>query len=360
MHQKEPSSHKNTIEKRGYRLLLAGICALTAGLAIPLVILFLTKSPQPDEHLIIFGLSYYKLVFILFLSSAIMVHASLFFIRAKPLIILFFFGLLVFCCFPFIFGLKKNLTLSQALVDIPFFADWPFYIQPGYVLIEFLIPLGIVVYLYLQIKKIFSKLPHNYAFLCIAAYLSVAAFLGLAGLAQARLPTIGSAFEHLLNVNISQQSTDTVLQNKSLIPLDPEKTNPAPASVVEFPLPSMPAPVAEVEMDHPTPPQKAEDFLKMLENLAGRIDGLKTQFDTITQSLQNNEKDTWPAENKKAIAELQREMNRLSNKLDHLSNTFSRTAPPLGAGGGHLDKKDEVKPLEKQASPQKKEAPPNE
>lgn len=101
--------------------------------------------------------------------------------------------------------------------------------------------------LYLQIKKIFSKFPRNYAFVCVAIYLSMAAFLGLSGLAQARLPTIGSAFERLFKVNFIQNATDTVLQNKSQVSFDPEKMNPAQAGVVRF---SMPAPADEIRMDH--------------------------------------------------------------------------------------------------------------
>ena len=359
MLQKEPSSEKNTIENRGPRLLFAVICALTAGLAIPLVIVFLIKSPQLDEHLLIFGISYYKLVFILFLSSAIMVHASLFFIKAKPPIILFFFGLLIFCCFPFIFGLKKNLTLSQALVDIPFFANWPFYFKPGYVLIEFLIPLGVVAYLYLQIKKIFSKLPHNYAFLCVATYLALAAFLGLSGLAQAGLPTIGSAVERLFTVNFAQNFTDPVVQNELQIPVDPEKLKPAQASVVEFPMPSLPIPADEVKLDFPSAPQKTENFSEMFNRLSERLDGIQSQFDIMTQSMQKKEEDPWPTENKEAIVELRQEMQRLSDKIDTLSNTFSRMVPPVAAGGGISDKKIEIKLLDKQTAPLKKEALPS-
>ena len=355
---------------------------LTAGLAIPLVVVFLVKSPQPDEHLLIFGFSYYRLVFIFFLSSAIMVHVSLFFLKAKPPIILIFFGLLIFCCFPFIFGLKKNLTLSQAVVDIPFFADWPFFLKPGYVLIEFLIPLGVAAYLYLQIKRFFSRRPGNYAFLWFAIYLSIAAFLGLSGLAQARLPTMGTAIEHLIKADFIPDITDESLQDTAQVSLAPEmleEMDPKQANVVRYAMPSLSIPAEAVKMDdlsnHQAAainpqvtainPQAAEMSLQaadtvaqtnenspnMFERLSTRIDGLESQFDSLTQSLQKNGADTGSAENKAIIVELKREIQRLSDKVDGLSDAISRQTLPLAPPvEGNLEKKNEMKSLEIQKS----------
>jgi hypothetical protein len=51
MLQKETSSKQDAVERGGHRLLLVGICALLAGLAVPLVLVFLIKSPLPEKHL---------------------------------------------------------------------------------------------------------------------------------------------------------------------------------------------------------------------------------------------------------------------------------------------------------------------
>ncbi len=160
-------------------------CVLLFGLALPLLLIYFVKSPQPQQHLIIFGVSYYKLIFIFLLSSAAMVYVSVFFFGSNPIAIFSIFILSLFCSFPIIVGLKNNLTLEQAISEIPFFSGWPFFLKPGYILIEFLIPAGILIYLFLQIKRIFSKKPHGYVFLCAALYLSIAVFLGFASLNQA-------------------------------------------------------------------------------------------------------------------------------------------------------------------------------
>jgi hypothetical protein len=188
----------------------------------------------------------------------------------------------------------------------------------------------------------------------------MAAFLGLSGLAQAGLPTVGSAFERLVKVNFIQNTMDTVLQNTSQVSFDPEKIDPTQANVVRFSIPFMPTPTDEVKIDHPAAPQNADDFSKIFDRLSGRIDGLKSQFDTMMQSLQKNEENTWPSENKAAIVELRREMQRLSDKIDHFSNGSNPMASPMAAGGANLDMKNEIKPLEKQAAPPKKEALPSE
>ncbi|HIJ57666.1 MAG TPA: hypothetical protein HPQ03_16295 [Deltaproteobacteria bacterium] len=337
MRKQGPSSNPDAIKRAGYRLFLSGICALLAGLAIPLVLVFLIRSPQPEQHLIILGISYYKLVFILFLSSAILVHTSLFFIKTKPVIILFLFCLFLFCCFPFIVGLKNNLTLSQAIVDMPFFTDWPIFLNPGYVLIEFLIPSGVIVYLYLQIRKSIARRPHHYAFLCVAIYLSVAAFLGLSGLAQARQPTIGSAIAGFFDIDPVQNGIDMLIQNTS-----PDSTQ---ASVARFPIPPIPVDAEEIHRDPQTAPEPAgaENIPDQLLRLSERMDGLKSHLDVMEGSLlkkqgteqirvEEKERNRF-SKDKETIAHLQLEMQRLSDKIDTISSTLTSMARLLTAEG---------------------------
>ena len=119
-------------EKAGHKLLLRGIWLLLAGFATPLLLIHLIKSPPPKEHLLIFGISYYQMLFVFFLSSALMVFTSLFFVKARPLTLLFFFILSLLSCFPFVVGLRNNLTLQQVILDIPFFSKWPFFFKPAY------------------------------------------------------------------------------------------------------------------------------------------------------------------------------------------------------------------------------------
>jgi hypothetical protein len=177
----------------GQNLRLWGMLLLLAGFALPLLLLFLFKWPHPGQHLLIFGISYYKLLFIYFLTAALFIHASLFLLKARPLVVLLFFGLSIFCCFPFVLGLKNDLTLYQVISGIPFFYDWPFFLNPSYVMIEFLLPAGVLIYLSLQIKNVFTRGARSYVFLFVAVYLSIATLLGLFGLNEAKLPNIATA-----------------------------------------------------------------------------------------------------------------------------------------------------------------------
>lgn len=192
--KKKPFFQKKYIEKGGHKLLFFVTCLFLAGLAAPLVLIYLFKSPQPEQHLFIFGVSYYKLLFVFFLVAALIAYASVFFLKANPLTILLVFLLSLFCCFPLVVGLRNNLTLTQAIIEIPFFASWPFFLNPAYILIEFLIPAGIVIYLLLQIKSLFSRKQHTYAFFCAASYLGIAAFLGFTALTQAGQPNMVDLF----------------------------------------------------------------------------------------------------------------------------------------------------------------------
>jgi len=82
----------NNFPKAGINRLFSIVTWLfLLGFAVPLLSVFLIKSPQPDQPLIVLGLSYNKLVFIFFLSAAIMIHVSLFFLRARPMMIFLLF-----------------------------------------------------------------------------------------------------------------------------------------------------------------------------------------------------------------------------------------------------------------------------
>lgn len=193
--KKKISFQKRHLEKGGQKLLLFVTCLSLAGLAAPSVLIYLFKSPQPEQHMLVFGVSYYKFLFIFFLGASLITYCAVFFLMSNSLMILMVFLLSLFCCFPLVLGLHNNLTLTQAIIDIPYFSSWPFFLNPAYILIEFLIPAGIIIYLILQLKNIFSRKQHTYAFFCAALYLGVAAFLGFSALTQAGQPNIVSLFE---------------------------------------------------------------------------------------------------------------------------------------------------------------------
>ena len=364
--EEEAPSPKPVSEAGGHhRLFFIGVCLLLLGFAAPLLSIYLIKSPQPDQHIFIFGLSYYQLVFIFFLSSALMVHASLFFLRASPTTILLIFIFLLFCCFPFIAGLKNNLTLQQAILDIPFFSDWPFFFKPGYLMIEFLIPVGIIIYLFLQIKSLFSKKPHGYAFLGAAIYISVAAFLGFSTLIQAQQPNIVTSLTRQIGKRIVLKA-DVVGTAYS-----------QPAQEAIFPAPDIPNNTDMAKMAPETRPpaavkgppadhKNAMGIETKIHVLSNKVDRIMVQLDqmriffTANQEnqgkkgavVQENEVEE-PTGDKTTIADLQQEMQLLSEKVDHISTALGQMANLFPERSESLQKK-ETNQLEKESNGEKK------
>jgi len=317
--EKGASLQGKGLERGGQNLLFVVICFLVVGLAAPLLLVFLIKSPQPDQHILIFGISYYKLVFIFFLSAAIMVHASLFFLRANPLTIFVVFILSLFCCFPLIVGLRNNLTLHQAIIGSPFFSSWPFFLKPAYILIEFLLPVGIVIYLLLQIKSIFSKKSHTYVFFSAAVYLSIAAFLGFSGLIQAEEPNIVTALARERE-GVTQKDVATVFPEAS-----PQNFSPGHDSIQSSRSSTLPVP--EV-IDHPEP--------------EGEVS--KTRLPIAPKE---------PPTNKTAIVELQQEVRLLIDKTDRILDALGRMTSLLPEPQENLQKDEVMVEEEEQLNPDK-------
>ncbi|NVL90036.1 MAG: hypothetical protein HWN69_03425 [Desulfobacterales bacterium] len=284
---------ERVLERGGQNLLFVMICFFLVGLAAPLLLVFLIKSPQPDQHILILGVSYYRLVFIFFLSAAIMVHASLFFLRANPLTIFVVFVLSLFCCFPLIVGLRNNFTLHQAIIGVP----WPFFLKPAYILIEFLLPVGIVIYLLLQIKSIFSKKSHTYVFFSAAVYLSITSSLGFSALIQAEEPNIVSALARKKG-GVAQKDVASVFPGTSLQDFFSGKDNIESSRSSELPILQVP--------NHPEPESAV----------------LKTQLPIATKNSPPN---------KTAMVELQQQVRLLSDKVDHILDALGRMTKLLPA-----------------------------
>jgi len=180
----------NQSENKGQTILFAAACLMLLGIGFPVILIYYLKPTLPDQHLFILGVSYFKLVLISFLCSAIMAYSSFFFIRTRQAIIIPVFLFALFCCFPFIVGLKNELTLMETLLNQSFFSNWPFFLKPTYLFFELFIPMGIVIYLFLQLKNIIGRKKHSYAYLCIAAFLGITAFIGLSTLRQTGQPSL--------------------------------------------------------------------------------------------------------------------------------------------------------------------------
>lgn len=358
-----PSSKTGTA-KGDHKLLLTLMWLLLAGSAAPLLLIHLISSPPPGEHLLIFGISYHQVLFAFFLGAALLFYVSLFFLKARPLTLFFFFILTLLSCFPFVVGLKNNLTLHQVILDISFFSRWPFFVRPAYLLIEFLIPLGILIYLSLQIISLFSRKPRGYAFLAVAIYLSVAAFLGISGLSQARQPNIGTALAYIRG-NLAEKETVPVIGGSPPnLPLARELGNPPAANQARSPAPSAqmtPGVRSEDSGTGKTPVGtvlpvelgEIKTVSRELRFLSGKVEGLMVQLNEMkalftarqesgeeTSSLAPTQEKGGeePSEEKRAILELRKELRLLSDKVDHIAEAFTQMGRVLAEQQGNMKK----------------------
>ena len=358
-----PSSKVGT-KKRDHKLLLTVLWLLLAGSATPLLLIHLMSSPPPGEHLVIFGISYYQMLFVFFLGAALLFYVSLFFLKAKPLTLLFFFILTLLSCFPFVVGLRNNLTLHQVILDISFFSKWPFFFRPAYILIEFLIPLGIVIYLSLQIISLFLRKPSGYAFLGVALYLSVAGFLGISGLSQAQQPNIGTALAYIRG-HLAEKETVRVIEGvPPNLPLARELGNPPAANQARSPVPSVQMTPGIRSEDSGTgktpgatvlPAERGEikTVSRELRFLSGKVEGLMVQLNemkALFMARQENGEEMSsvaptqekggeePSEEKRAILELRKELRFLSDKVDHIAEAFSQMGRVLAEQQGNMKK----------------------
>ena len=339
-----PVRHK-TGGKGGQGLLLWGMVLLLTGFAFPLLLVFLFKWPHPGQHLLIFGISYYKLLFIYFLTSALLIHASFFLLRARPLLVTVFFIVSLFCCFPFILGLRSNLTLYQTITGIAFFYGWPFFLNPAYVMIEFLLPAGVLIYLFLQIRNLFSIGARSYAFLCVAVYLSIATLLGLFGLNEARQPNIATALTGIKDYFANQQQPPRFDGNILRKPVLPIEAAPKFPSQTKYELPPAP-PLVE----HGNDPRKdrgdTASVSIIIGQLAAKVDVLEAEIREMRALL--SEKKEAPQEEKpqpeggatgeneisreqSAILDLEGRIRLLSEEVRAISDRVKKMTPLLPA-----------------------------
>jgi|GEM_PF-3444425 len=188
---------RNTIAasgRSGGRLLKAPAAALVIGLALPLLLIYWIKTPLPDQHLFFLGVSFTKLALLFWISAAIVAYLAVFALTIKPYYIFGVFLAALFGCFPLVVGLKNDLTLAQTLSDTLFFTGWPFFLKPGYILLQILLPAGMIAYLSLIVKYMFSKQGCIGAYLMAAIYLGLAAFMGIDTLSQVGQPNAMSLF----------------------------------------------------------------------------------------------------------------------------------------------------------------------
>ncbi|MBF0475300.1 MAG: hypothetical protein HQK59_05595 [Deltaproteobacteria bacterium] len=383
----------DTIGKRGEDVLFAAVRIMLAALAAPVILIFLIKSPHPGQTLQILGVSYHQMVFVFLTGAALLSYVSLLFLGTGPAPVIPFFILSLYCCFPLIVGLKNNLTMLQVLTELRYFSAWPFFIRPGYILIEVLIPAGLAVYLGLQAKSIFSKQPHRYTFFLAAAYLGAASLVGFSALNHTGQPNITTAIFRTRQTAPDKKSQvapspsapeiNVPRENKTIPsePVGPAGKNIPDESVrikERAKIPSPTPPPVQHPTPAPTPPgdqpatepkTQNADINQKLQQLTDQVNQLKTELNqtkklltpqptgpapsntsNTSAGLKDNPPPASPAPpaadaaaGRQAIWGIQDELHLLSQKMDRLEDTLSRAETNKNKSG--RTKKKGKKPL---------------
>ncbi len=357
-----PENH--VAEKGAWPLLFAMGCLLLLGLGIPILLIYYIKSPPIDQLIPIMGISYSKLVYIFLVSTAIITYASVLFLRARPIIIFPVFVILLYCCFPFIVGLRNNLPIKEAIIDTPLLSHLPFFIKPAYLFFEFFIPTGILICLFLQIKNILSKKSTSFAFLSLACFLGTAAILGFSILTQAGIPNLVTIAKWPNpNLSIRQNS-------QQAYPISDQNQLLSSATEIDAPTHTFRVPVTDKEPAEPPDPATLRSTVatpkevstmheidQKFQQLSAKLDHL---IDIMRQkpSSQQNGRDSWaptnaadlskhnepPAvalsaaklvENKTEEETLEQKLQQVSTRLNGIADTISRieTLLPKQASG---------------------------
>lgn len=185
----DSAPHKDSLFT-GEKVLTVLLIAFGVALAVPVLGFYLITSPLPDQSPGIFGLPYDDFLFAFFISAAALVCGALYFIRLKAPVVIAVLVIGVFACLAPVIGLVKDLTLQQIIFDVPTFTWLPFFLKPANILIQFLLPVGIVAFLFLQIKSFLFSKRKTYVFVVGAVYLLAAASIGFTTLIKIGEPNL--------------------------------------------------------------------------------------------------------------------------------------------------------------------------
>ena len=330
----------------GQRILSIILGLFSCVVAAPVLLIYFIKSPPPLQDVYTFGISYYNLVFIFLISAVGLIFSLLFFLKFRLSVILAIFITTLFCCLPLIMGLKDDLTLQQAVLNISFFSGWPFFLRPFYIFIELMLPLGILIFLYLQFKSIFSRKAHGYTFLGAAFYLTAVAFIGFSGLIQAGQPNIMTALTRYDDIFSAPDKHSTILKESYVNIADSgEKVKPAniPSSGPQGRITVQ----SESTLGQSTLPPVEDSKVAMLDRkvglLEGKIDRISKELEQMRSSLTGQDRSApLPLEspppvvsqnvqplNEGGLTEIDQNLGRLSDKINQVAESLGKLKGPV-------------------------------
>nr|MBF0220759.1 hypothetical protein [Desulfobulbaceae bacterium] len=309
----------------GQRLIFFMLAILTPVLALPVLLVFLFKSPPPLATVTLLGVSYYKLFFSLLIAAVSLIVSSILFFRTKLPLSATFFACSLFCSIPLVVGMKYDLTLQQAILDVSFFANWPYFLQPFFVFVSLLLPVGILTYITLQIRSIFTRERHSYVFIGAAAFLALSLYLSSYELSRAGVPNIlgfihnstDTSFqtnvpvedlpEQLFEPQLSQEETFSPVEQITTLPT--QNYDPAPGVL------SANGPVAP-ELEVPGP-EFASEALRLEEKLKSLLQEIDSKIIKLSQL-----KSAIEAQQQTDLSAINASIGLLSKKTDMLLEHF--------------------------------------
>jgi len=296
------------------KLATALILMATFFLGLPVLWIYFSAGPEDLKSLTVLTIPYLDLMHLFLLCAVVLIVSSLILIPVKPIFLAAFFLLSLFCSFPLIIGLRYSLGLSETVVAMDFFKSWPFFLYPTWALSQFLLPVGLLLFVFLYFRALFTKRNNLYAYLFSIALISGAVFLSISEMNRAGQPNLLSLFQknavwnsYRLPMSENQGAEQTAAVSSEFL-----KTQ-APLRPIETVAPyTDPISQDQSKTDQPDAPSPLA-----LENLENE---LKTLFDLIDKKISQMENQSRKenAEQINSVAAIKEQMKILSSRMESI------------------------------------------
>ncbi len=173
----------------GQRILELILVLFCLAIVVPTLTIHLIKSPSLTNDVLVWGISYFMLFNIYLLGAVLLFIFAMLYLRVKTSIVVVTLVISLFCAIPAAVSLRQGLSLQEAILGFSFFSNWPYFLKPMYILAVVLLPIGSLIFLFLQIRSFFSQ-EKTYAFFGAIIILAIASYLGSYQLTKSGQPTL--------------------------------------------------------------------------------------------------------------------------------------------------------------------------
>ena len=290
------------------------ILMATFFLGLPVLWIYFSAAPEDLKSLTFLTIPHLDLTHLFLLCAVVLIVSSLILIPVKPIFFSCFFLLSLFCSFPLIIGLRYRLGLSETVVAMDFFKNWPFFLHPTWALSQFLLPVGLLLFVFLYFRALFTKRNNLYAYLFSIALISGAVFLSISDMNRAGQPNLLSLFEknavwnsYRLPVSENQGAIQTATASSEFVK---PQTPPRPIETVASDTDPIPQDQSKIAQPNAPSPLAMENFKNELKTLFDLIDEKISQMEN--QSRKEN------AEQVKNVAAIKGQMKILSSRMESI------------------------------------------